>query len=330
MSTFKTPKTVSGNRRVSDEAVREKQSEVAVLANAVSVDRVSRRLMQLRGSDSTQEEGNNDDGGDHPLVPGLKNWSNGNQRRINLERFRIASRETRLEEVKQEAAIAHPEAFPDPPPQIVIKPSMMNLIENGLLGDNAWQHLGMPELVALGQSLESDPQQKIKFSAAMTQYTCSMSPAEFGGSEFKSVVDEIKRVQTNPYDAEVSARKWTQVWQYAHYERLRKDWEAGYALKKQAVEDERKQFILDAMTKWNNDWGYNLEKALWGGSPLFAYCASNPLMAERLPYMPWTHTEKEAEDVLTKITSLRTPRQAITAETMYLKLCVAASGKLAR
>ena len=360
---FKVPPTrvpeAPVNDRVSDEAVAEKESDVADNVNSGSPPRspvlaarfsqplpchrqmetsrgglrVSQRLAKeamQRVSVSPQEKGNSGDGGDHPLVPGLKNWSNAEERRINQERFRKASRGTRLQEVQDEAILAHPDAFPDAPPEIVSKPSMFHLIENGLLDDNAWQNLGLEDLVALGQSLESDPQQKLKFAAACTAYTCSMSAEEFGRSKFRTVVDEIKRVQTKPYDADVSAEKWRHVWHYAQYKRLELEWQTELARRNKAVEELRAMFIDEAMIKWDLEWGYNLEKSLWWRSPLFAYCATNPLIAESLPYMPWTHSESEAEDVVARITSRRTPRLPITAETMYLKLCVVASGKLTR
>jgi len=92
------------------------------------------------------------------------------------------------------------------------------------------------------------------------------------------------------------------------------------------VDARRDSRVHNLLAHWDRERGTEIESATWGWHPLYALCVGNPYLQQKLPPMPWDHTEDEATRVWRSILATRTARVGSPVEAKLLRVHMVSIG----
>lgn len=119
--------------------------------------------------------------------------------------------------------------------------------------------------------------------------------------------DDLNRYAQEAYEYYVSVREWRQ------YEGRRDSIQ-------RELELNRNNFVADRLKEWDQNKALEVEEAKWGWHPLFRFCTKNPVVAAKMPELPWAHTREEAEMIACKLQTSRTPPGTAPPEARLLRI----------
>jgi len=111
----------------------------------------------------------------------------------------------------------------------------------------------------------------------------------------------------------------------AEYYANTRAWRA-FEIHTREVNARRERRVQDLLARWDRERGPEIESASWGWHPLYALCVGNPYLQQKLPPMPWDHTEEEARRVWTFIRATRTAAVASPVEAKLLRVHMVSIG----
>jgi len=111
----------------------------------------------------------------------------------------------------------------------------------------------------------------------------------------------------------------------AEYYANTRAWRA-FEIHTREMDARRERRVQNLLASWDLERGPEIESATWGWHPLYALCVGNPYLQQKLPPMPWDHTEGEAMTVWRSIRATRTAAVRSPVEAKLLRVHMVSIG----
>lgn len=138
---------------------------------------------------------------------------------------------------------------------------------------------------------------------------------------------ELVRLAAEPWSFSQAAwgTEVSRTWAFIkRYEELR-EWDLTHTTKAEQVIEQREAEYHQRVADYDRSQGMEWEAATWDHDLLF-HLATNPLVRDILPPMPWTHDAFEAADVIYRLKSCRFEAMTPPPEARLLKCKFIVSG----